>query len=71
MKILIDAMGGDYAPEAIVKGSIDAVRMREGFELALIGDREQIEKVLEARNFKSGRIEVIHAKEVITNDDIP
>lgn len=47
MKILVDAMGGDYAPDAIVNGSIDAVKMRDGFELALIGDREQIERILE------------------------
>lgn len=71
MKILVDAMGGDYAPDAIVNGSIDAVKMRDGFELALIGDREQIERILDKRNFKSDRIEVIHAKEVITNDDVP
>ena len=71
MKILVDAMGGDYAPDAIVNGSVDAVKMREGFDLALIGDREQIERILSKRNFHSDRIEVIHAKEVITNDDIP
>ncbi len=71
MKILVDAMGGDNAPEEIVNGSIDAVKIQEGFNLALIGDSEQINRILEARKFRSSRIEVIHAQEVITNEDIP
>ena len=71
MKILIDAMGGDNAPDAIVQGSIDAVKSQEGFDLSLIGDCDQINRILEKRKFNSPRIEVIHAKEVITNEDIP
>jgi glycerol-3-phosphate acyltransferase PlsX len=71
LKILVDAMGGDYAPDAIVNGSIDAVKAQEGFDLVLIGDSEKINKILKSRNFKSPRIEVIHAKEVITNEDTP
>ena len=71
MKILIDAMGGDNAPDAIVNGSVDALKIQEGLELSLIGDGDQINKILESRNFKSPRLEVIHAKEVITNEDTP
>ena len=71
MKILIDAMGGDNAPDAEVNGSIDAVKSQEGFSVTLIGDSERINKILETRKFKSSRIEVLHAQEVITNDDIP
>lgn len=71
MRILVDAMGGDNAPNAIVNGSIDAVKSQEGFDLSLIGDSDQINKILSKRKFTSPRIEVIHAKEVITNEDIP
>lgn len=71
MKILVDAMGGDNAPEAVVNGSIDAVKSNDGFDISLIGDSEQINKILEKRKFASPRIEVIHAKEVITNEDTP
>lgn len=71
MKILVDAMGGDNAPKAIVNGSIDAVKSREGFDIVLIGDSEQINKIMSKRKFNSSRIEVIHSKEVITNDDVP
>ena len=71
MKIIIDAMGGDNAPHAIVNGCIDAIKSQEGFDLSLIGDDEQISKIMENRKFNSPRIEVVHAKEVITNEDIP
>lgn len=71
MRILVDAMGGDNAPDAIVKGSIDAISVQEGFDITLIGDSDQINRILKSRNFESKRLEVIHAKEVITNDDTP
>lgn len=64
-------MGGDNAPDAIVKGSIDALSLQEGFDITLIGDCDQINRILKSRNFESDRLEVIHAKEVITNDDTP
>jgi len=71
LRILVDAMGGDNAPDAIVNGCIDAVRSQTGFDIILIGDDNRINKILESRKFNSPRIQVIHAKEVITNEDIP
>lgn len=71
MRILVDAMGGDNAPDAIVNGSIDAVKTQDGFEVVLIGDNEKIEKILTQRKFSSPRLQVIHAQEVITNEDLP
>lgn len=71
MRILIDAMGGDNAPDAIVNGCIAAVKTSEGFDLSLIGDSDQINKILGKKKFNSQRIEVVHAIEVITNEDIP
>jgi glycerol-3-phosphate acyltransferase PlsX len=71
LKILVDAMGGDNAPQAIVNGCIDAIKCCEGFDLILIGDNDQINKLLEEKKFRSPRLEVIHAKEVITMEDTP
>ena len=42
MIILVDAMGGDNAPEAIVNGCLDAVTEAEGFDILLIGDEVKI-----------------------------
>ena len=67
MKIIVDAMGGDNAPEAIVKGSVYA-RDRLGAEIVLVGRKEKIEKYLgEDRN----NIEIVDARDVITMEDDP
>ncbi len=67
MKIIVDAMGGDNAPEATVKGSVYA-RDRLGVELVLVGRREEIEKHLDGD--RSG-ISIVDAREVITMEDDP
>jgi len=64
-------MGGDNAPEAIVNGCIDAIKSQEGFDILLIGDSDQINKILRKRKFSSKRLEVVHAQEIITNEDLP
>lgn len=42
MKIAIDAMGGDNAPEAVVKGSLLAVKEYEELEITLYGDETRL-----------------------------
>jgi glycerol-3-phosphate acyltransferase PlsX len=71
LRILVDAMGGDNAPDAIVNGSIDAIKSLEGFDVTLIGDIDQINRAIALRKFSSPRLSVIYAKEVITNEDMP
>ncbi len=65
MKIVVDAMGGDYAPGVVVKGAIEAVKEYPNIEIVLVGDEEKIKSRL--REFKySGSSILIHpAKEVI------
>ena len=46
VKIMIDAMGGDNAPDAIVKGSIDAINDYPNIEVTLFGDEEKIKNCL-------------------------
>lgn len=40
MKIAVDAMGGDYAPQEIVKGAVDAANS-DGIEVILVGSEKQ------------------------------
>ena len=68
MKIIVDAMGGDNAPEAIVKGSLYA-RDRLGVELVLVGRKEDIEVCL-GEHSRDG-IEIVDAREVVTMEDDP
>jgi glycerol-3-phosphate acyltransferase PlsX len=70
-KIVVDAMGGDYAPEEIVKGVLEAVDEDKSVEVILVGDLDKID--LASINASAGkdRIELVDAKDVITNDDVP
>ncbi|GAE89214.1 phosphate acyltransferase PlsX [Acetivibrio straminisolvens] len=71
MIILVDAMGGDNAPDAIVNGCLDAVSEAEGFEVLLIGDEERIREILNKRSYDTSRVKIHHASEVITVEDTP
>lgn len=73
MKIAIDTMGGDYAPEAIIHGGVEAVRAGKGeFEIILVGDEEVIHPYL-SRHFRIQDlpITVIHASEKIEMGETP
>lgn len=68
MKIIVDAMGGDNAPEAIVKGAVYA-RDGLGVEICLVGRTEDIERCLDGVD-RSG-ISIVDAPEIITMEDDP
>ena len=68
MKIIVDAMGGDNAPEAIVRGAVFA-RDRLGVELVLVGRTEDIENCLKGVDRKG--ISIVDAPEIITMHDDP
>ena len=73
MRIAVDAMGGDFAPAAIVHGGIDAVRFhRHDFEVVFVGDEEQIKQEI-ARHFFTGElpISIVHASEKIEMNESP
>ncbi len=72
MRIAIDAMGGDYAPDEIVAGTIEAVDyLSEDDELILVGQEAKIKERL--RKFKAGKVKisVVDAPDVIQMDESP
>lgn len=71
MKIVIDAMGGDKAPFEIVKGGIDALKSYENLKIIFCGDKKTIEDILIAFEYDLNRVEIVHAPEIIGNDEIP
>ena len=71
MKIIIDAFGGDNAPEEIVQGAIAAVNEKDGFEIALVGKENAVREILGRCEYDSSRVSVINADDVITCDDVP
>lgn len=68
MKIIIDAMGGDNAPEATVKGAVMA-RQELGAEIVLVGRKEDIEQYFGSE--RDCGITIVDAREVVTMDDDP
>ncbi len=70
MRIIVDGMGGDYAPSEIVKGSLEAV-LEYGINITLTGDSARLEEELRSLNAPMDRFEIIHASEVITMEDSP
>lgn len=67
MKIAIDAMGGDNAPQALIAGAEKAIGHFPDLHITLIGDEKQIHQHLKS----SERINIIHTDEVIEGTDEP
>ncbi|MBA7498605.1 Phosphate acyltransferase [subsurface metagenome] len=70
MKIAFDAMGGDYAPEEVVKGAILALEERD-LEIILLGDIEKVKEELIKYKYKKDKLSVINCKEYIETGEFP
>ncbi|MFY9311134.1 MAG: phosphate acyltransferase PlsX [Bacteroidia bacterium] len=72
MKIGIDIMGGDYAPDATVAGSILAYNeLPKDVRLVLIGDEEQIRAGLAKGGADPNNFDIVHTTEVISMGEHP
>lgn len=71
MKVAVDAMGSDYAPEEIIFGAIQAVKEYQ-CEVVLVGDQVQIKQVLDkVKNWEDLSISIYHASETIEMHEHP
>ena len=71
MRIFLDAMGGDNAPQAPVEGAIEALRRFPELEISLAGALDQVEPLLKDCDDVRSRITLVDAPEVITNNESP
>ena len=71
MKIAIDGMGGDNAPEAVVDGIIKALEEYSDIEVYITGPQEQINNELSKYNYDKERVTVVNATEVISTNEHP
>jgi len=72
MKIGVDAMGGDYAPNAIVKGAIEAQKqLLPEEQIVLFGDKEKILQILSNEGVDESNFEIVHCSEVIGMGENP
>ena len=70
MKIILDAMGGDHAPQVPVEASVKAVK-ELGVDVVLVGKEEVIKEELSKYEYPQSKVEIVHADEVITNYEEP
>ena len=72
LKIGLDAMGGDFAPEAAVKGAVMASEeLGPESKIVLFGDKAKIEEILAAEHCPADRFEIVATTEVIEMGDHP
>lgn len=70
MRIAIDAMGGDEGLKVTVKGSLLAVE-ELGVNMVLVGKEDLIKEELSKYKYNDDKIEIVNAREIITNEDEP
>lgn len=72
MKIILDAMGGDHAPEAAVMGAVEAAKAY-GAEITLVGRGEEILSVMRKNGIQDlpDGMEIAHADDVVDMHDDP
>jgi len=71
LKIILDAMGGDFAPKSNVCGAVLALKEIEDLRVVLVGDKDLIKENLVGLEYDRSRLTIVNTTEIITNDDIP
>jgi len=71
VKVVVDVFGGDNSPEEILIGSAMALKENNDLNLVLVGDEDIIKSKMVEYNIAEERVEIIDAKEVISNDEAP
>ena len=70
-RVALDAMGGDNAPDMIVKGAVNAVNEREDIKVYLVGKSDVIENALSSLTYPKERLEIVNATEEIEMAEPP
>ena len=71
IRVAVDAMGGDNAPDEIIKGAMEAAALREDIQILLVGKEELIREKLKGYTYREEQIEVVNATEVIETAEPP
>ncbi|MGD8778289.1 MAG: phosphate acyltransferase PlsX [Ignavibacteria bacterium] len=70
-RIVVDAMGGDYAPLNVVLGAVEAVEDAKNIDVVLVGKKEEILQVLRDNNKSFNEDNIVNASQVIEMKDGP
>lgn len=70
-RIIIDAMGGDNAPQAVIEGTLLALKEYDDISVVFTGKEEVIKGCLEGQEYDTSRVEIIDAREEIEMAESP
>lgn len=70
MRVAVDAMGGDHAPDAVVEGAVQAAS-ELGIHVILVGDREILKHQIKRRKAQDLPVSIKHASEVVEMHEHP
>ncbi|HLP42907.1 MAG TPA: phosphate acyltransferase PlsX [Fibrobacteria bacterium] len=72
IKVALDAMGGDYAPKAVIEGAIQAAKDAQGkYTIVLAGPQDVIREQLASFGYAGEGLEIHHAPDLVAMDDTP
>lgn len=71
MRVVLDAMGGDYAPSVNVEGAVETVNECDDVDVILVGNEASIQKELRTKRYSANRISVVHASQVVEMHESP
>ena len=71
VRIVVDAMGGDFAPSEPIRGAIDAANEEERIEVIFTGDEVRIQKELDGLQYPKDRVRIVGTTEVIETGEPP
>lgn len=71
VKLIVDAMGGDYSPAVNVEGSLLALENLKDVSITLVGKEDEINRLLKDKKYDTTRLSVINADDVISCNDKP
>ena len=67
--IVVDAMGGDYAPQAPIGGALLALEQNPDLSIVLTGTKEAVEKELAGKTYDQERLTIRPTTEVVENEE--
>ena len=71
MKVLVDVLGGDNAPKAVLEGAMVALKKEDDLNLVLVGPEKEIQEAISANGIDPTRVEIIPSVEAVLNTDHP
>ena len=71
VRVVVDAMGGDYAPEEPVKGAVEALRENQSIVIYLAGKEDVIRRELKKYTYPEDRLKIVPASQVIETGEPP